>query len=52
MTSEKVNYFTHGTDANPRQHEWQYLGRVAQAYRCNVCQLRVSKAELKANTDA
>ena len=47
-----MNYFTHGSGNNVRQHEWQYLGRLAQAYRCNVCQLRVTKTELKANTDA
>jgi len=52
VTTEKVNYWTHGTDANPRPHEWRYLGRVAQAYQCSICQVRVSKLELKANTDA
>lgn len=51
MTTE-VNYWTHGTDANPRPHEWRYLGRREQVYHCMVCQLRVTKGELKANTDA
>lgn len=55
MTSEadtKVNYYTHGTGAAQRPHEFRYLGRAAQGYQCMVCQLRVSKADLKANTDA
>jgi len=55
MTSEtetKDNLFTHGTGAAKRPHEWRYLGRVAQAYVCTVCQMRVTKSELKAATDA
>ena len=52
MTTKTIDYWSHGTDANPRPHEWRYLGRVAQAYHCVGCQLRVSKAEMKANTDA
>ena len=55
MTTKEVvndNIWTHGTGAAKRPHEWQYLGRAAQAYRCPVCQHRVSKAELKAETDA
>jgi len=52
MTTSAVNYWTHGSDANPRPHEWRYLGRVAQGYQCTVCQLRVTKGDLKANTDA
>jgi len=45
-----INYWTHGDP--PRAHEWRYLGRVHQKYHCVVCDLRVGKAELKANTDA
>jgi len=52
MTTEKINYWTHGTAANPQLHQWRYLGRRAQAYHCVVCDLRVSKADLKENTDA
>lgn len=55
MTSEaleKVNYWTHGPATNKRPHEWRYLGRVAQAYQCAVCELRVSKGDLKEATDA
>ena len=52
MTSEDINYWTHGTAANPRPHEWRYLGKAKQAYHCPVCQLRVSKADLKGATDA
>ena len=44
--------WTHGTGNGERPHEWQYLGRKAQAYRCGVCQLRVTKTEMKAETDA
>lgn len=52
MTTEVVNYWTHGAKGSERPHEWRYLGRVAQAYHCGVCQLRVTKGELKAATDA
>jgi len=52
MTTETVNYWTHGSGASVRPHEWRYLGRVAQAYRCAICQLEVTKADLKAATDA
>jgi len=54
MTTEdvKVNYFTHGTGAARRAHAWRYLGKAAQAYMCMECELRVTKAQLKAATDA
>lgn len=52
MTTDKINYWTHGTDANPRAHEWRYLGRKLQTYHCVVCNLRVTKAALKEATDA
>jgi len=52
MTTETENIWTHGTGGAKRPHEWQYLGRVAQEYRCTVCQMRVTKAALKAATDA
>lgn len=54
MTSEtetKDNLWTHGTGSAKRPHEWLYLGRVAQSYRCWVCQLVVTKAALKEGTD-
>jgi len=50
--AEEINYWTHGTGAGQRPHEWRYLGRKAQGYHCTVCQLRVSKADLKGATDA
>jgi len=52
MTTETINYWTHGTGVNQRPHEWRYLGRFAQEYHCVVCQLRVSKAALRENTNA
>ena len=52
MTTETVNYWTHGPANNERPHEWRYLGKLTQAYHCTVCQLRVTKAELKKATDA
>lgn len=52
MTTETINYWTHFTGKDARPHEWRYLGRVAQAYQCAVCQLRVTKGALKAATDA
>jgi len=51
-TTAAANMFTHGTGAARRVHEWRYLGRVAQAYICSVCQLRVTKQALKEATDA
>jgi len=52
MTTKAVNYWTHDVGAGPMPHLWAYQGRKAQAYRCVVCQLRVSKADLKGETDA
>ena len=52
MTAETINYWTHGTGANVRPHEWRYLGKKAQAYHCVVCQMRVSKAVFKEATDS
>ena len=52
VTTGLVNYWTHGEGVNERPHEWRYLGRVAQMYMCIVCQLRVTKADLKEATDA
>ena len=51
-TDEKVSYWTHGTGNAKRPHEWRYLGRLAQAYQCVICELRVTKAALKEHTDA
>ena len=51
MTTKTVNYWTHWEGEAARPHEWRYLGRVAQAYVCSVCHLRVTKAELKGGTD-
>lgn len=33
-------------------HQWEYLGRARQAYRCRICPMQVSKAKLKEFTDA
>jgi len=55
MTTEKsvtINYWTHETPAGVLPHQWEYLGRKAQGYRCVICQLRVTKSELKVATDA
>lgn len=52
MTTEEINYWTHGTGDALRPHEWRYLGKKAQMYHCVVCQLRVTKAALKEHTDA
>ncbi len=32
-------------------HKWTYLGKKAQAYRCDCCLVVVGKADLKKNTD-
>lgn len=34
------------------KHDWEYLGKVASAYMCNLCDLRVSKAALREATNA
>ena len=34
------------------KHDWEYMGKTAQVYRCRGCQLRVTKAEMKQATDA
>ena len=47
----KPNYKVHSTPQGPQPHAWRYLGRVAQAYECLNCELRVTKAELKGATD-
>jgi hypothetical protein len=39
------------TCPNGEPHEWQYLGKTAQAYRCKRCQIVSSKADLKTATD-
>jgi len=52
MTTETVNYYTHELGDGRRAHVWRYLGKGAQAYMCMECELRVTKAELKAATDA
>jgi len=52
MTTEKLNYWTHGPATNKQPHEWRYLGRIAQTYQCRVCEMRVTKAELKGATDS
>lgn len=49
-TEAKPSYWTHGDP--PQVHDWQYLGKIAQAYRCAVCGIRVSKVDLKKETDA
>jgi len=52
MAMPWIDYWAHGTATSARPHEWRYLGRVAQAYHCGLCDTRVTKADLKANTDA
>jgi len=43
--------WTHGEGAAEYPHQWAYLGKGLQTYRCWVCQMRVSKATLKAQTE-
>lgn len=51
MTTDEVNYHTHGSGNGIRAHQWRYLGRKAQAYVCVECRIRVTKAALKEATD-
>ena len=51
MTAETINYFACGTPTTMAPHVWRYLGK-GLGYHCPRCDLRVTKAELKANTDA
>jgi len=32
-------------------HEWRYLGRKSQSYRCGVCLGLITKGSLKKETD-
>jgi len=48
MVKLEVDYWFHGHQA---PHVWTYRGKDA-GYRCQICGLEVSKAELKAATDA
>ena len=50
MTKEKEISFWRCSDG--KRHDWQYLGKVLQTYRCAECQLRVAKGALKEATDA
>ena len=50
MTPAVINYWTHGDP--PVVHQWRYLGKPLRMYHCVVCNLRISKGELKENTDA
>jgi len=52
MVVERINYWTHETPAGTEAHQWRYLGKTLQTYHCVVCQLRVTKADLKEATDA
>ena len=52
MAIESNDIWTHGTGNQQAVHAWEYLGRKAQEYRCKVCQSRVTKAEMKEETDA
>ena len=51
MTTEAINYWTHGSGKDVQPHQWRYLGKVAQEYHCVICALRVPKAALKEATD-
>ena len=50
MNSDE-NYWTCGTGAAKKPHAWRYLGR-GNGYHCPLCDLRVTKEELKEHTDA
>lgn len=51
--STAVSFYTHSWGNEERRpHVWRYMGKKAQAYMCMECELRVSKADLKAATDA
>lgn len=55
MTPEEVadhRFCARAVDEDRPAHQWEYLGRVAQAYRCRICPVEVSKAKLKEATDA
>ena len=51
MTTETANYWTHGSGAAKRPHNWRYLGKD-NGYHCIECDMRCSKRELKEATDA
>jgi len=35
-----------------KAHSWAYRGKATQLYSCNLCAYEITKAELKAATDA
>lgn len=49
MTTTQIDY---RRCEDGRRHVWEYKGKLAQAYICLDCDLRVSKAGLKGATDA
>ena len=53
MTTElESNLYTHKFGTAVTAHSWRYEGRKKQSYICMVCQLKVTKGELKEATDA
>jgi len=49
-SSSHATDFRHCPDGS--RHDWDYKGKIAQAYVCRDCDLRVTKRELKEATDA
>jgi len=47
LTKDEIRHCSSGG-----RHNWEYKGKLAQAYVCIDCDLRVSKSELKEATDA
>lgn len=52
MVEGDTTLWTHEVDGVVRPHEWMYLGKTLQRYRCRICLQGTSKADLKAATDA
>lgn len=55
MTTEEAITFDIwdcGTATRRGPHEWAYLGKVAQKYRCNRCHEIVTKAVMRELTNA
>ncbi len=55
MTPTEVadaRFCARGPDEDRPPHQWEYLGRVKQAYRCRICPVQLTKSQLKEATDA
>lgn len=52
LSTVSVDYWQCAGLPEPRpMHDWMYFGKKTQIYRCRRCGVRVTKDQLKENTD-